>query len=573
MRSPLLIAWLIFLTALGLCSGLLFLSPQLIMFGLALMAVPNLWLYLSIGTAAGLAVGAWLPRWAAVGFGVVAAVAVGFGVPWVANLGVEGRVSAWTSEDVALAPVALSPEDVVVIWRPPLPKQRKLTEFEPGPLALRLLFNGAVSAVIEAAYVGDGRDAHVVATRWRLGPGGAAPRLRFLPRWSDEEGRAPDGLADRVALRIAGGDGLVGEPVEVPADAALVVAQTREAEAPGDGSLWPFDRRFTVERLEVRRADGARLARWTDVRAEPVGPVLLIGMIGGSPASYALALWRRPVRENPWTDDPYRAYRDLFGAAVDLPSAGAGGADAGPATPDDVRDLLEAALASPAGPPGSLVDRWLSAAERVPATERDLEVAAAVISDLRVRAFGFLSGAVFRWGAAADPLAEPIFGRMLAEPVDAGVIEGLADSVDRLPTAAIRRRADELRALASDPARRSPAADGLSRLADLGPESVPLLTELARTARSGPRTDVNLQLAALKGLCLLGPDAAPAEAEAWAVVDDRAARLWGTTALQHAFDVLTILGREAELAARVAGTEAADEWARHQRRQAPRCRG
>lgn len=568
---PLVVVWLAFLGALGMCAGLLVLAPTLIELGfyalilpgLVMSAIPTVFLYLAVGTACGLAVSLVAPRGAAVGAAIAGAAGFGFGLPWLANLGLGWTLAGWTAEDVPLVAVELAPTEAVVIRRERVARGQDPLDCE--GLCLRLLYNRAAAEVFVAAPTGEGEDAPLRATRWRIVERVPCPaaRLRASRSWSDET--HDDGLIERVQARIAAGQCLVGEEATVPGE-AWTVAVTAEAAPSGNRALRLFDRRVKVDRVAVRRPDGSLATQWTDTRAEPIAAPLTLAPLPPVNHPIVVGFGRRAVREHAWTDDPLAAFRVVFGDGARLPD-GAGGA--GPTDPATLRLLVEAALSDPAEQPAgfAVFERWVRAlADQEPSAE-DVRVLSAVIEDPRERRFGYLSRLLYAWGAAADPLAEPILRRMRtgAMPRDRGAIESLADAVGGLSEQAIRARGDDLLALARDPERRSPAADGLSRIAELGPSSKETLREMARAAVAGEKVDVDMQIAAMGGLCALGDAAAGAEAEAWAVVDDRIRQDWGTTALRGAVGVLHALGRASELEQRVRGTPIEREVTRHLR--------
>ena len=491
--------------------------------GLVLLASPPLFMYGLVAFAAWTLVRP-IGRAAAIVTAAAAMAACAILPPLVLNEPLDKRVSEVTADDRALGtPIATMRR--LALLRPRVAGGRDIErETDCGDLCQRLLFNGAVDAVLLGTapdVVAKPNAAHTV-TRYRVERRDSCPAAKVpeASSWFNEHPGGvsfPGAVSDRVKARIAEGECLVAEEATLR-DADAVVIDGKAYESAKRAWDRPWDLRLIslratrVSAFAPSAGDFTEIYRHTSVEYEPLLTPFMVNAIFGHGFNIQAGFvrWKR-IRG---AYDLPTTFRDVFRFDVSLPRD---------VSPETMRNSFAGALADPSLPPDhprlAVAERYLkSLDDSKPAGADDVAVVRAMIGDKRIRSFIRLAGAVIRLGPEAASLAGPLLDRIMASQMvaDRDVIHSMSTALRFLPQGALVPVMDRLKVLAADEQRRGASWRALSRLADGGAENLPLLIELTRPILD-PTTDGfdrydrrDTPIGALIGLCLLGEQAQPA---------------------------------------------------------------
>jgi hypothetical protein len=233
------------------------------------------WIALKIEAFAGFDPEARPARWAANLVAIVVVALVAIAIPLAINAPLKQQIAQLQATD-AQPPGNIKLPAVVVVELP------KFYEGTPSKapyceaICLRLLYNGAVSRVIAAEILADGKIEP--ASSFRIERRDQCPKPDF-PRsrivwpgeWRVERGNKPIGIEDRVRARISAGECLVREEGRVE-DADAVIS-FREIKRGFERFRGPWKLHLDTvgaRRLEIIGANGSVLYRRTEVSAEPL---------------------------------------------------------------------------------------------------------------------------------------------------------------------------------------------------------------------------------------------------------------------------------------------------------------
>ena len=452
--------------------------------------------------------------------GALAAICVLLPQLW--NRPFHDQVAALTSKDRPWGGFSAPVKNLAIVVPPP---GFSTKASDCAELCQRLLYNGSVDSVLAGPadriamtppFKGTER-----LVRYRIERRDTCPAIN-LPEagtWPGEtfKGQFSYGtvVSDRVKARIAAGECLIEEPVELSAADAIVVHEEikRGADAFIFDKPWKPDAdTVTARRLSVFVRDNdrglAEVFRQTEIDAKPVFTPLLVGPYDrcGDGVCYThLGIARGKYHTGQFDLRTFfRNQSKLNVAAVDMIDL------------KSIMSMVWKALANndlkPNSPNLKLAEQYLKfLGEGQRTGAGDVELVKRIILDQRITELFYLSAAVRKLGAEAASLGQPLMQRILGDTLKRGEPSPYASAVQVLPPGAAVPIMSDLRALADDEQRRSGASLALIRLYDEPVGGGPLLVRLldigTKTVRSDPRGR-DLMVASLVGLCHLGKDGA-----------------------------------------------------------------
>lgn len=493
----------------GVLTALVFLSPSVILLaaialvipGLVLMVVPNVFLYASIFSLAWFG----LRRTShvlAVSMGIGAATAVAWGVPGVLNHLTQAAVLAAREEIIPAVPVA--PARTIALQNLPESELGRCTD-----LCRTLLYNRVVDRVLVPAPAPQtwARPPQTppVPTLFGVEAAASCAATDVRPGGDNWTAQAP-AIDHAVRQRIAAGECLAGEPAG-DASPDLTIRRTARGTRVAEDRLALRPGRVATRSLEILAGDNV-VARVQEHRA-----FLFVSPLQLSPYGSGLDLkgweWSRfrlPAAE--WTADMVPALRRVTSLDLDVPR-GAGQAD--------LRHQIDAVLADRARPASdgafALVADYFEAVRRDGVQPGDRERLLMLVGDDRgTVSWRFPSREAFGTADTAPLLRDALLDRLLrlAGAPPGAALRGLVEVAADLPRDTFREPDPRLDALLAPAATRVLFIRLIERLGERGPASVPTLLAIIRDASGGgQRTrSVEVASAARRGLCLAGDPAA-----------------------------------------------------------------
>lgn len=300
----------------------------------------------------------------------------------------------------------------------------------------------------------------------------------------------PATIEDAWKLRLSTREVLVCEPTTNPIEADWTIAMTSRHD----------DAKVRVQTVTVRDREGAERLRRT--RVNVTVPTLFAIYIwnDGSPGKFG---WATQPLESERSAYQFAPLQELL-RQLALPAA-----VSDQHSGEHLRDRIAALLDDPDSDGAALeVCRVWLAGQKSRMAETDIALAARVFADLRVP-----DPLVLATGGPVDArFREGLVKRILAPDASAQDRYRYGFALNRMPTGTFANPTEDEHRIWSDPQLGFEAAPFMERIADAGPEALPLIMgHLERVARIPKWETRKPQMRSLRrALCRLGRDAAPA---------------------------------------------------------------
>jgi hypothetical protein len=309
---------------LGVLPGIfLSLAPSLFMYLLGWRITR--WVVLRVLVSAGFSQTTPRNRWLA-GFAALVIVAIpAIAIPLVINAPLQQEIAMLQATDVAPAGSVKLSATVGI----ELPKSFGNKAPYCEAICLRLLYNGAVSSVVSAELLPNGKLKKASGYRIERHDECSKPDLPnslivWPGEWRAVRGERPISIMDRVRARISAGECLVRQEGHLEdAEVNISVRGIKRGLGRFDGPRKLWLDTVSARRLEIIGSDGRVLYRLTEVTAQPLAVPLLYVVAAGFLTTVTYSGWMRSNMEvSPLGPDARDVLPDLLGDASrppDLP--------------------------------------------------------------------------------------------------------------------------------------------------------------------------------------------------------------------------------------------------------------